>query len=314
MYPARTAPRLLSIAISLVIVSSAPGGFGLGPPRPSVIAMTADVVVIGKVIEIEPEAVEAVPHGYRPPAPKGEFDKPRIPKIPYKIAVLKIEEPLVGAKGLTQLRVGYVDGPAAAKVVPTARAGHIGLSAGEAGCYFLVRHSSGDFYVPQQGFGVAPLLKSRADYDAELARIRVVVKAIDDPVAALKAKTVEDRFIAAQTILTRNARVVPKHDAGGKPETDNFPAEENKLILDLLLELPWAPKGALPGNLSYAPPSRSVLWPYVGAEKYGFKAPPERRSKPGQSPPDVAKQWDEATTAFLKENLDKIKLQKPVAK
>jgi hypothetical protein len=310
---ARIAPVLMTLATCLVCVAPVDGGFGLGPPRPSAIAMTADIVVIGKVIEIEPEAVEAIPHGYRPPAPKGAADKPRIPKVPYKIAVLKIEEPLIGAKGLTRLRVGYADGPAAAKVAPAARAGNIGLSAGDEGCYFLTRHSSGEFYIPQQGYGVAPLLKSRTDYDAELARVKVVVKAINDPVSALKAKVVDDRFIAAQTILTRNARLVPKHDAAGQPVTEDLPAEENKLILDLLLELPWAPKGGPPGNLSYAPPSRSVLWPLVGADKFGFQAPKERRARPGQSPPDVAKQWEDATTAFLKDNRDKIKLQKPVA-
>jgi hypothetical protein len=310
MNPARRAPALIALAIGLMVVSSAAGGFGIGPPKPSTVAMTADVVVVGKITEMESDPVEAVPVGYRPPAPKSQFDKPKIPKVSYKIVVLKIEDPLIGAKGLTQLRVGVPE------AVPGPRGGRppIVPAVGQEGCFFLTRHSAGEFYVHSSGFGVAPLLKKNPNYEKELADIKTVAKAIDDPVGALKAKKVEDRFIAALTILGRNARIVPKQDADGRAVTDDIPAEENKLILDLLLELPWAPKGALPGNLSYAPPSRSVLWPYVGAEKYGFKAPPERRSKPGQSPPDVAKQWDEATTAFLKENLDKIKLQKPVAK
>jgi len=308
MNPARRAPALIAITIGLMIVSSAAGGFGIGPPKPSTVAMTADFVVVGKITEMESDPVEAVPDGYRPPAPKGAADKPRIPKATYKIVVLKIDDPLIGAKGLTQLRVGVPE------AVPGPRGGRPPIlpAVGQEGCFFLTRHSAGEFYLHSSGFGVAPLLKNNPNYDKELADIKTVAKAIDDPVGALKAKAVEDRFIAALTILTRNARVIPKHDAGGRAVTEDIPAEENQLILDLLLELPWAPKGGPPGNLSYAAPSRSVLWPHIGADKYGFQAPAVRKAKPGQPLPDVAKQWDDATTAFLKDNLDKIKLQKPV--
>jgi hypothetical protein len=309
MNPAHRTPVLVAIASCLVVVSSAAGGFGIGPPKPSSVAMTADVVVVGKITEMEADPVEAVPHGYRPPAPKSEFDKPKLPKASYKIVILKIEDPLIGARGLTQLRVGVPD------VIPGPRGGRppIVPAVGQEGCYFLTRHSTADFYVHLSGFGVAPLLKNPG-FEKDLGEIKTVAKAIEDPVGALQSKKVEDRFIAAQTILSRYGRIAPKQDARGEAVTEDIPAEENKLILDLLLELPWMQEGGPPVSPANAKPSRSALWFYVHADKLGFKAPPvgARKPKAGQPPPNVNKEWDEATTAFLKENRDKIKLQKPV--
>src|SRR5438874_2405287 len=61
-------------------------------PTPGMQAIQADVVVVGKIAEIEKETVEAAPF-------KGANKDQR---ISYKIAILKIEDPLIGGKGLTQ--------------------------------------------------------------------------------------------------------------------------------------------------------------------------------------------------------------------
>src|SRR5262245_63572546 len=96
---ARIALLFVILATGMCLVPSADGGFMLGPPPPAFIAMTADIVVVGKIVEIEADAVEAPPHEYRPPARKGAADKPAIPKVRHRIAVLKIDEALIGAKG-----------------------------------------------------------------------------------------------------------------------------------------------------------------------------------------------------------------------
>ncbi|HKB04174.1 MAG TPA: hypothetical protein VKD90_18265, partial [Gemmataceae bacterium] len=72
---------------------------------PTARAVQAEVVVIGKVTEIEKDAVEG-------PAYAGA---PKDQRATYKVAVVKIEDRLIGAKGLTLVRVGFsTDSPAVA--------------------------------------------------------------------------------------------------------------------------------------------------------------------------------------------------------
>src|SRR5262245_20312334 len=312
MSVARIVPATMTAAACLVVVPVATAGAGLGPPPPAFIAMTADVVVVGTVVAIEPDAVEAAPHNYQAPARKGAADRPAIPKVPYKIAVLKIEDAVMGAKGLTQLRVGFEEGAGAGKARPGPPRPGIQFVKGQEGCFFLTRHSTADFYIHQPGYLVAPLLKTSPVYETEFTRIRFVAKTIDDPVTALKSKTVEDRFFAAQTILTRNARGVPLTPGGVGTATEDTPAEQTKMILALMLELPWAAKGYGPQPPTTTAPCRSALWIYLRAEDYGFK-PPTIKPRPGQSPLENDKIWDEATAKFLKDNTDKIKLKRVVA-
>ena len=95
------------------LVASALFGFAAGAearalmiaatPKPGALAAQADIVVIGKVVEVEKDTVEATAFKG---APKGE-------KTSYKIAVIKIEEAIIGGKGLTQFRVGFPEGAAA---------------------------------------------------------------------------------------------------------------------------------------------------------------------------------------------------------
>jgi len=285
-------------------VSPAAGGFGIGPPKPATVAMSADIVVVGKINDLERDEVEAFPPGLRPIDQRKE---PKPKKVIYKIADLSIEDPLIGAKGLTRMRVGFVVADPAARPRGPAP---LQLKAGQAGCFFLTRHDAADFYILQPGFGVVPLLKNSPNYDQELSRVKLVAKAIGDPVTALKAKEASDRHLAAQSILTRYARTIPSA-AGGEPKTEDVPSEENRLLLDALLELPWTPEGGIAGPRA-GDPSRSALWLYVRPERYGFQPPAVPRAAAGKPQPDFNKAWEEATTKFLEENLDKIKLQRVV--
>src|SRR5262245_47535300 len=71
-------------------------------------AIYAEVVVLGKVSEIEKDTYEGPAY---PNAPKDQ-------KTTYKVAVVKIEDPLIGARGLTQLRVGFLADASPAGAVP----------------------------------------------------------------------------------------------------------------------------------------------------------------------------------------------------
>ena len=116
---------------------------------PDVLAAEAEVVVLGKVTEIEKDAVEATPYAG---APKEQ-------KLSYKIVVLKIDAALIGGQGLTQIRVGFsADAPVGGieeqdgLIRRGGRRGYSGggavaLTAGQEGCFFLTPHHDGDFYV-----------------------------------------------------------------------------------------------------------------------------------------------------------------------
>ncbi|WP_157368890.1 hypothetical protein [Zavarzinella formosa] len=278
------------------------------PPKPAMQAVQAEVIVLGKISEIEKDTVEATPY-------KGA---PKEQKVAYKIAVLKIEDPLIGARGLTQIRIGF-QAEAAVPAAPVlnnnqqpqiaiARRpirpgfGPVALTAGMEGVFLLTPHHDGDFYVAVNNG--APLLKKDDNYAKELETIKKIAGAIDDPILALKSKDKADRALAAQSILTRyRGRPI-----NGKVVEEDLPAEENKLLVDAVAELPWTPEGN-----DYTKPSRSVLWNFLQPEKLGFKQPVFKQPVPGAPAPDFNKQWEEATNEFLKANADKIKIKKLVA-
>jgi hypothetical protein len=270
----------------------------------------ADLVVLGKVVEVEKDPVEATWHRG---APKDQ-------KVPYKVAVLKIDQALLGAAGLTQLRVGFAPdlppGPGVA-VPPGRGAGGrapgpppaVALTAGMEGCFLLTRHHDGEFHVLADG--VAPFLKTDGKYAKDLEEVQRAVKAINDPVTALKAKDLAARFWAARILLERY-RAVRENTAAREP----VPDEENKLIVALLAELPWAPDPAKvpPAVGDTVAPSRQALWFLLNAGELAFKAPKPAAQKGDEPPADFNALMDEATAKFLKENADKIKIRRYVRK
>jgi hypothetical protein len=283
-----------------------------GPPaKPGVLAGQADIVVIGKVVEVEKDTVEATPY-------KGA---PKEQKMSYKIAVLKIEESIIGGKGLTQFRVGFPEGASAGPGTPAGppggpvvrplpvRMAPVALTAGQEGCFFLSRHHDGDFYIIANN-GMAPPLNKKADnYAKDLEEVKKVAKMIEDPVPALKAKDLEERFRAAQILLQRYQ--TPR----GSTTREAIPDEENKLILALLQELPWQPKDVKPRiGSDPVPPSRAQLWHMINPQEFGFRQPKTAPRKAGEPPADFNKIMDDATTAFLKDNIDKIKIKRYAVK
>jgi hypothetical protein len=293
--------RLQSVFVALTALASAASvqaGFGIPPPViPASVAMRADATIIGRVAEVEKETVEADLHPV--------FLKAQ--KVRYRVAVIKIENALIGANGVTRVRVGFPDG-----ALRTASGGPppmpFKLDVGATACFFLDRHPKTDFYVPAEA--IAPIVTADPNYDKVVGEIKVVAKAIDDPVAALKSKSQEDRFVAATTVLYRSRTAV--RGASGPQTTEDLPAEENRLVLGVLIEMPWTRKIG-PGYSLAAMAERRVLWSnFIRASQYGFK-PPAGLTGPGAATGrDRDRIWDEATAAFLKDNMDRIKLQRVV--
>lgn len=303
--------RFLLAGITLVALSlgmpSRADALRIAPvaPNPKQQAAQAEMIVIGKVTEIEKDTVDYSP------VKDG-------PKIPYKIAVLKIQESIIGATGLTQLRVGFMDGAApipgrplpgggAVRPLPAPAFGPVSLSADQEGCFFLTKLEGADFYI-MPGFG-GVLNKKDANYAKQLEEVKQIAKIIEDPVAALKGKDLQARYDAAQLVLQRYNQFVRPLKPGEQPKREAIPAEENKLILALLKELPWQPDNSKPRTGSDpVPPNRASLWYMIQPNEHGFKQPPFPRPQPGQPQPDYNKIMDDATSQFLKDNMDKIKI------
>lgn len=318
--------RLLLAGIALATLSlgmpSRADALRIAPvANPKQQAAQAEMIVIGKVTEIEKDAIEFSP------VKDG-------PKTSYKIAVIKIEESVMGATGLTQLRVGFIDGPAGGgpQILPALPPGAGGgvaiarplperiggpnmtLAAGQEGCFFLSTLAGAEFYV-MAGFG-GPVNKKDENYAKTLVDVKKIAKTIEEPAKALQAKDLTERYEAAQMILQRyNQYRGPGLKPGEMLKREAIPADENKLLVDLLIELSWLPKNDKPRTGSDpVPPSRSGLWYMINPQELGFVQPPFPKVQPGQPRPDYNKMLDEATTKFLTENKDKIKIKRVVSK
>ena len=172
-------------------------------------ATQADVVVIGTVVAVDSEFTPARPLS------GGAADQ----QVGWTTATVKIGAALIGAKGKTHLRVGWLPGQsydsAASEPRRAAlrRPGGCGtmdgigegepitLSEGQEACLLLTPHPDGGFYVPT--LSVAPLVKGRGNYDADLETVVKVVSVVKDPTAALAAKEANDRDFAATTLVRR---------------------------------------------------------------------------------------------------------------
>jgi hypothetical protein len=303
---AATAQATVAVTNTVVIrtgTDGEPGFRAAGPSYPN-------VAVVAKVVEVEPDVVEVAPFRGAP--------KERM--LRYKVAIMKIDDPLIGASGITRVRVGFPadasapspgDGgsgrpravTATVMIAPTGTG--IALSAGMEGCFSLAKHANADFYV----LSGLPVQKSHPSFAKEVDRLKKYARATNDPVAALKAKDLDERFEAAQIILQNY--LTPR----GSNVREPVPDEENRLLVALLTELPWVPPG---GNRVRADgrmiPHREVLWYKINPGELGFKRPEMPKRAPGDPPPDLNKLMDEATAKFLKEYAHKIKLKRFVQK
>ena len=266
-------------------------------------AVQGDVIVVGKVTEIEKEMVQAA-------------QGPGQPKVGYTVASVKVTEAILGAKGKTAIRVGWV-GPAKAADAPAGdvpavapgviRPGIrpirpmpvVALAEGQEALLVLKKHHEGDFYVLANQFSAVPLDKKAADFDKQLEQVKKVVQIVENPVEALKAKELADRFLAAKIVMTK-LQAYPAVAPGDKVERVDADAETSKLVLKVLAELPWTDI-AKPQE-----PSRSQLWYMLGLAPTDFKQP---AFTPGT---DFNVVMNEATAAWLKDNADKYRLKKNV--
>src|SRR5579859_8134202 len=143
-------------------------------PLPNRLA-TADTVIVGKVTAILDKTV-------------------KVNNAQYKIAEVSISNALMGAKGATTIRLGFVSIPMGVAIRPSPFQAMVGME----GCFFL--RKQGDIYVvPLLGF----LNKKSPAFEKDIALLKRCVKIMETPDASLKAKDAEERFLAAAMLLAK---------------------------------------------------------------------------------------------------------------
>ena len=221
--------RLLLIATTI--------GIGASPSRaivplaepslPQRLAL-ADLVLVGKVTALEPDLVNASPL----------LKIPGVGKIPYQVAVISVQSPILGGNAPRQVRVGYVVLPSTTKEsqIKYRRLTRVKLAEGQEGCFFLTKHPEEPFYVAQAAYEFLEQSKTK-EYDKKLAEIKHDAELLRDPDAGLQSKSSADRLRTAAMLIFRyrTARVAYT----GQPTTAPIDASQSQRILAALTEAEW---------------------------------------------------------------------------
>jgi hypothetical protein len=198
------------------------------PPLPERIAL-ADLIVVGKVTSTNAEPVEALPLMPIPGVTN---------LVPYRIVNITVDKPLMGARAVTRVRVGYVPVPDNRK---PARFALGGLRRDQDGCFFLRKHPHEPFYVVSNSYEVVDKSDAKA-YERELAELARCLRLLTDVQAGLRAQEADDRLLIASLLIYRYR--TPRHVYRGKPRTEPVDADESKAILSILAEADWTVKDA----------------------------------------------------------------------
>lgn len=263
-------------------------------------AAQADIVVIGKVTDLESDLamVEASPGSER---------------VGHMVANVRIEESLLGTKGLTHVRIGFV--PTTRMVMSedarfNARLngvrswfGGMNLTAGQEACFFLQKHPTADFYVLMQY--AYPLNKGDLGYDTDIKAVRNIIKAFEKPVEALRAKDAGERQLAACALVmryrTQKRIAVPVFEQVAPVVNEPVPAEESKLILKALGEMRW---GEQPFDVNGTFSLQSAFSQLGIGANDGWQQPPQKENE------DFNAVMSDALSKWFNANADKYRVQR----
>jgi hypothetical protein len=251
-------------------------------PVPVRVAL-ADMLVTGKVTKIEDKTVSA-------PAFPAAKDK-----VEYQIAVVKVEDPILNAKGVKEVRVGFVV-PMAGVVRPGSYRPPT-LADDEEVLLFLTKHFDADFYYYPAYYDVVKKANNQ-HYEKELEEAKKAAKLIADPTAGLKSKQAEDRYLTAAMLIERYRTSKPSPTP---PKQETIDAEESKLILEALRDADWTPPGANPGG-----PAGWKLTPQLSFSRLALT------KEDNWTPPADAAEFADAAKAWLKDNAGTYRIKKLV--
>lgn len=267
--------RVLLASLALTLLSSALCARVAAPPPIHERVAAADVIVFGKVTAIEDKPVLA----------KRSADDEE--KVEHRIALIQITDRLLGAKGLTHIRLGYTAAAPAGRRAGGGPYGSVVPTVGQEACFMLRKAYDGDFHTAR---GMDVIEKD----SAEIALVKRCAALLEDPNAGLKSKEAEDRLLTAAMLITRFRTLPAGVDA---PKMAPIDAAQNKLILDALAGADWSKRD--PRQLS---PLTIIL-----------RIQPQPQD--GWNPPkftDREKEYPLYAQQWLKENAAKYRIQRYV--
>jgi hypothetical protein len=239
----------------------------------------AEAVVVGKVTSIEEKAVSA----------------PRFPNDndggEYQIAVVKVEDAVKGAQGLTHLKVGFIPAPAGPGVIRPGGYRPVTLAKDQEACLFLTPHFKASFLTVPQYFDLVE--KTNPNYEKEVAEAKRCAKLWADPKAGLASKDAADRYTTAAMLLVRYT--TPANPAApGDAKKEPIDAVQSKAILEALAEADWTPAQQNP-NLGFYLSPQALFNRLNPTEKDGWKPPMievmGNKQIDGNALPEAAKKW-----------------------
>src|SRR5262249_14922387 len=155
-----------------------------------------------------------------------------------------VKKAFIGAKGLTEIRVGFI-APAQANDLPKGKGGGIrpnirirrpffqpSLTKGQEGLFLLNKHFEEPFYV--MGFGGFVNKENNGNFNKDVDMVKRCVKLLEKPTAGLKSKDASDRLLTASLLINRYRTPAPT--LNGKLTTKPINAKESELILKVLAE------------------------------------------------------------------------------
>jgi hypothetical protein len=255
----------------LALLAPARGDMALPPPTRLKVAV-ADAVVVGKVTAVPDKAEKAQLY--------------KDDRRDMKVATVKVAIALMGKTGTTA-KVGFISfGAAGRPRYPVAQ-----LAKDQEALLILTKHPTkkGVFYLANY-YDVVPK-KDNVSFKKEVEEAKKVAKVLASPVSSLKAKSADDRLLAAALLIARY-----KTSPGANAKTEPVPAAESKLLLNVLAEADW---GERPGR-DYQLHPKTLFFRLSLTEKDGWVQP-----KDFQEIALVAKKW-------LKPNAGKYKMTRYV--
>jgi hypothetical protein len=279
----------LSAACAALLIAATPArALVILPPPVALRVAQATTVVVGKVESIEDKTVSAK----------------RFPndtdKAEYQIAVIKITDPILGAKDVTHVRVGFLPPPPVRPGVrPPIGNKPVTFTKDQEVLVFLTPHFDGNF-LTAPAFYDAVDKQGNANFEKEVAEAKAAAKLLADPKAGLKSDKQDDRYLTAAMLITQYRS---KRIGAPEPKTEAADAETSKLVLTALAEANW--KGPIVGNPRLSPQN---LFNQLGVtDKDGFTPP--KKEVMGQKQVDY-QQLPEYTQQWLKDNAGKYRLQR----
>ena len=278
--------QCVTVGVVLALAAAPALAMMIAPPSVMQKVATSDAVVVGKVTAIAEKTIKAE----RWPGDKerGEF----------RIATVKVDGHILGVKGLTHVKVGWVPPPPPMPGRPGGpirigprRGPAVTLEKGQEVLLFLKKHPREDFYTVPAYFDV--VAKKSPGFAGELADAKKYARLLADPMANLKAKSKDARFQTAALLLARYRTFQP----GGKQEP--IAAEESKLILEAIANANWdAQPKPRPG------PFQRQMTPQTTFFMLGLQA------KDGWAQPRNGKEIPEAAKKWLKANAGSYRVQR----